>query len=127
MIVAIGNDTIRQRLFLSLLRQGERFVTARHPSAIIAPDVYKGAPVAPFCVYVTMGVAGADKLRLDERRQEKPGHIAAFEQLAAKAAAVTADYPDTEIVLLLITHHAHPGVLEAARERGIIVVQSFER
>jgi len=41
-IVAIGNNTIRQRLFESLRHQGEHFVTAQHPHAIIAPDVNIG-------------------------------------------------------------------------------------
>jgi len=71
-------------------------------------------------------LVGETKLRLDERRQGKSGHIAAFEQLVAKAEAVKTEYPDIEIVLVLITHFARPGVLEAAQERGIIVVQSFE-
>jgi len=70
-------------------------------------------------------LVGETKLRLDERRQGKSGHIAAFEQLVAKAEAVKTEYPDIEIVLVLITHFARPGVLEAAQERGIIVVQSF--
>ena len=71
-------------------------------------------------------LVGETKLRLDERRQGKSGYIAAFEQLVAKAEAVKTEYPDIEIVLVLITHFARPGVLEAAQERGIIVVQSFE-
>ena len=36
------------------------------------------------------------------------------------------EYPDEEIVLVLITHYARPGALAEARERDIIVVQSFE-
>ncbi len=71
-------------------------------------------------------IMGESKLRLDERRQGQAGDVAAFEQLAAKAEAVRTEYPDAEIVLVLITHYARPGVLEAARERDIIVVQSFE-
>jgi hypothetical protein len=31
-----------------------------------------------------------------------------------------------ELLLLLVTHHAHPGILQRAQERGILVVQSFE-
>ncbi|MBN2003059.1 MAG: acetyltransferase [Anaerolineae bacterium] len=38
-VVAIGNNAIRQRLFESLRHQGEHFVTAQHPRAIVAPDV----------------------------------------------------------------------------------------
>ena len=41
-IVAIGDNRTRQRLFETLYQQGERFVVARHPSAIVAPDVEIG-------------------------------------------------------------------------------------
>jgi len=63
---------------------------------------------------------------LDERRKGRLGHVAVFEQLAAKADVVQAENPGIEIVLVLITHHARPKVLEEAQEKGIIVVQSFE-
>jgi len=71
-------------------------------------------------------LVGETKLRLDERRQKKRGRKEVFEQLAAKAEAVASVYPDIEIVLLLITHFARPGILKQAEEAGIIVVQSFE-
>jgi len=71
-------------------------------------------------------IVGETKLRLDERRTGKLGQAEVFEQLAAKADVVQAENPGVEIVLVLITHHAHPRVLEEAQERGIIVVQSFE-
>jgi len=38
-IVAIGDNATRQRIFEKLRQQSERFVIARHPSAVIAPDV----------------------------------------------------------------------------------------
>jgi len=41
-IVAIGNNAIRKNLFEDLCQQGEQFIVARHPSAIIAPDVTIG-------------------------------------------------------------------------------------
>jgi len=71
-------------------------------------------------------IVGETKLRLDERRTGKLGQAEVFEQLAAKADVVQAENPGVEIVLVLITHHARPRVLEEAQERGIIVVQSFE-
>ncbi len=71
-------------------------------------------------------IVGETKLRLDERRRRESGEIAAFEQLEAKAAAVKAEYPNEEIVMVLITHYARPGALAEAQERGVIVVQSFE-
>jgi FlaA1/EpsC-like NDP-sugar epimerase len=36
-IVAIGNNRTRQKLFDSLAERGEQFVTVYHPSAVIAP------------------------------------------------------------------------------------------
>jgi sugar O-acyltransferase (sialic acid O-acetyltransferase NeuD family) len=39
LIVAVGNNRVRQRLFEGFQEQGERFVVARHPAAVIAPDV----------------------------------------------------------------------------------------
>jgi len=71
-------------------------------------------------------LVGETKLRLDERRKKKRGRTELFEQLAAKSEAVKKAYPDTEIVLLLITHFARPAILKQAEEQGIIVVQSFE-
>jgi sugar O-acyltransferase (sialic acid O-acetyltransferase NeuD family) len=41
-IVAIGDNGIRQRLFERLRSQGEQFIVARHPSAVVAPDVSIG-------------------------------------------------------------------------------------
>lgn len=41
-ILAIGNNTIRQTLYVALLAQGEQFAVACHPRAIVAPDVTLG-------------------------------------------------------------------------------------
>jgi acetyltransferase EpsM len=41
-VVAIGDNATRQRLFKTLGSTGEPFVVACHPSAIIAPDVELG-------------------------------------------------------------------------------------
>jgi sugar O-acyltransferase (sialic acid O-acetyltransferase NeuD family) len=46
LIVAIGDNSTRRNLFDRLLQQGERFVTARHPKAVIASDVRIGAGTA---------------------------------------------------------------------------------
>ena len=46
--------------------------------------------------------------------------------LERKADAVRAQYPDENVVLLLITHYARPAFLRKAEDLGIIVVQSFE-
>ncbi len=66
-------------------------------------------------------IIGEVKVRLEEGRRED-----ALEQLEEKARIVQEAYPGEELVLLLVTHHAHPGILQRARERGILVVQSFE-
>jgi sugar O-acyltransferase (sialic acid O-acetyltransferase NeuD family) len=42
-VVAIGNGRTRQQLFAWLQQQGEQFVIARHPTAVIAPDVEIGS------------------------------------------------------------------------------------
>jgi sugar O-acyltransferase (sialic acid O-acetyltransferase NeuD family) len=41
-IVGIGDNATRRRVFESLRDRGERLVTACHPSAVIAPDVQIG-------------------------------------------------------------------------------------
>ena len=42
LVVAVGDNTIRERLFLHFTGQGENMVNAIHPSAILAPDVVLG-------------------------------------------------------------------------------------
>ncbi|NOX62600.1 MAG: acetyltransferase [Chloroflexi bacterium] len=41
-VVAVGDNQTRRRLFARLSEQGERFVVARHPRTVIAPDVQIG-------------------------------------------------------------------------------------
>ncbi len=71
-------------------------------------------------------IVGEAKLRLDERRSGGEGVSAVFDQLADKVSVVKDKYPDVEVVPVLITHHARPSVMEEARKRGVIVIQSFE-
>jgi len=52
-IVAIGDNKVRQRLFLSLQAQGEQFAVAQHPRAVIAPDVTIG-PGSMICAGVVI-------------------------------------------------------------------------
>jgi sugar O-acyltransferase (sialic acid O-acetyltransferase NeuD family) len=42
-VIAIGDNVTRRRLFETLKSRGEHFVTAQHPSAVIAPDARVGA------------------------------------------------------------------------------------
>ncbi len=56
-------------------------------------------------------IVGEVKVRLEEGRRED-----ALEQLEEKARVVQEAYPGEELVLLLVTHHAHPSILQRARE-----------
>jgi hypothetical protein len=49
-----------------------------------------------------------------------------FKQLEKKISAVKKVYGDVEIVPLIVTHFAKESMLKKAKERGIIVVQSYE-
>ncbi len=71
-------------------------------------------------------IVGEAKSRLDERRKKKRGQKKIFEQLADKVEAVETEYPEVEIVQVIITHYARPKALKQAQNRGIIVAQSFE-
>lgn len=42
LLVAIGDNGTRKRLFEELRRGGEQFAVAKHPGAIVAPDVFLG-------------------------------------------------------------------------------------
>lgn len=42
LIIGIGANTTRRNLFARLSQQGERFIVARHPQAVVAPDVRIG-------------------------------------------------------------------------------------
>lgn len=62
LILAIGDNKTRQRLFQQLERQGERFASARHPAAVIAPDVPigRGAMICAGVVVNTGSMIGDD-------------------------------------------------------------------
>ncbi|MBU1345240.1 MAG: hypothetical protein KKD66_26820 [Proteobacteria bacterium] len=66
-------------------------------------------------------VVGEAKLRLDERRK-KPD---VFEELEEKVLAVKEEYKE-EVVRILISHYATKGFMEEARDKGVIVISSFE-
>lgn len=52
-VIAIGNNAMRRHLFVELEAAGERFFVARHPTAIVAPDVTI-APGAMLCAGVVV-------------------------------------------------------------------------
>jgi len=68
-------------------------------------------------------VVGEVKLRLDERRESKERDV--FKELNEKVAAVQEEYKE-EPVKILVTHYATKGFIKKAKEKGVIVVQSFE-
>lgn len=63
-IVAIGDNAIRQRIFEMLGQNGERMATARHPRAVIAPDVQiePGSMICAGVVVNTGSVVGANAI-----------------------------------------------------------------
>jgi hypothetical protein len=63
-------------------------------------------------------IVGETKLKLQS--------ISDLKQLNEKIKAVEKEHKGVEIVSLIITHYARPGVLERAEEKDIIVVQSYE-
>jgi sugar O-acyltransferase (sialic acid O-acetyltransferase NeuD family) len=61
-VVAIGRNETRERIFAALLARNERCVVARHPSAVLAPNVEIG-PGAMICAGVLVNTGsriGAD-------------------------------------------------------------------
>lgn len=68
-------------------------------------------------------IVGETKLRLEKKRDTKED---VFEELEEKILAIRKRYKEGEIVRLLVTHYATPKFIVEARERGIIVIQSFE-
>lgn len=63
-IIAIGDNRVRQRLFKELQAKGEQFAIARHPSAVIAPGVIinPGCMVSAGVVINTGSVIGANTI-----------------------------------------------------------------
>lgn len=70
-------------------------------------------------------IVGETKLRLDDRRKTKDERDV-FEELEEKVMAVREEYEGEEIVRVLITHYATKGFMMKSKEKGVIVVQSFE-
>ncbi|MEJ5227802.1 hypothetical protein [Thermodesulfovibrio sp.] len=68
-------------------------------------------------------IVGEAKLRLDEGRKD---FEKAFKELERKDRAVKSEYGDVETVKMIVTHFAKKNALKLAKERNIIVVQSFE-
>jgi chromosome segregation ATPase len=70
----------------------------------------------------TVYIVGETKLRLDDTKKRDD----VFKQLEKKISAVKKVYGDVQIFPLIVTHFAKESMLKKAKERGIIVVQSYE-
>jgi chromosome segregation ATPase len=70
----------------------------------------------------TVYIVGETKLRLDDTKKRDD----VFKQLEKKISAVKKVYGDVQIFPLIVTHFAKASMLKKAKERGIIVVQSYE-
>jgi len=70
-------------------------------------------------------VVGEAKLRLEDRKK-KGRKKDIFEELEDKVEAVRHQYKKQEIVRILVAHYATKGFLKKAKDRGVLVIQSFE-
>jgi chromosome segregation ATPase len=71
-------------------------------------------------------IVGEVKMRLESKKYKEEFEADIFDELEEKVEAVKAEYGDIEVVKILITHYASESFLKLAREKGVIVVQSFE-
>jgi sugar O-acyltransferase (sialic acid O-acetyltransferase NeuD family) len=64
LIVAIGDNLVRSKIFERATKRGARMTIARHPSATIAPDarVHEGSMICAGVVINTQAVIGADSI-----------------------------------------------------------------
>jgi len=67
-------------------------------------------------------IVGEAKVRLDDKKRRED----VFKEIEKKIRAVKSEYGDVEIISLIVTHFATKGFLKVAKERGIVVVQSYE-
>lgn len=71
-------------------------------------------------------IVGEVKMRLESKKYKEEFEADIFDELEEKVKAVKAEYGDIEVVKILVTHYASESFLKLAREKGVIVVQSFE-
>jgi sugar O-acyltransferase (sialic acid O-acetyltransferase NeuD family) len=83
-IVGIGQNSIRARIFQELARNNEQFVNAIHPAAVVAPDVQLGVGVVIMAgVVVNTGAVIGDNAILNTSCSvDHHGHIAPHAHLA---------------------------------------------
>jgi DNA repair ATPase RecN len=71
-------------------------------------------------------IVGETKLQLDERRGNRREEELVLSQLIGRTDLARRQYPDVEVVPVLLTHYARPAFLQRAQDQGVIVIQSFE-
>jgi len=74
-------------------------------------------------------IVGEVKLKIEERLEElkrKRGELDTFEELEEKVWAVKSEYKTDNVVKLLIAHYADKKFLNKAKDKQVIVIQSFE-
>jgi chromosome segregation ATPase len=71
-------------------------------------------------------IVGEVKMRLESKKYKEEFEADIFDELEERVEAVKAEYGDIEVVKILVTHYASESFLKLAREKGVIVVQSFE-
>ena len=122
---ALENDAYRM-LPAFLLREHGLRVTDRFVRTEIAGEEINFLAHAEKSDGTPVLIVGESKSRLDERRRTWQQADQVLDALGEKVAATANAHPDVEVVPLLVTHYARPAFLEAARARGVIVVQCFE-
>ncbi|MCC7162716.1 MAG: acetyltransferase [Anaerolineae bacterium] len=83
-VVAVGNNRVRETIVARFAGEGEHFVTVIHPSAIIAPDVLiaDGAMLCAGCVVNTGSVIGAHVIVNTASSIDHHNQIGAFAHVA---------------------------------------------
>jgi sugar O-acyltransferase (sialic acid O-acetyltransferase NeuD family) len=86
-VIAIGDNATRQRLYADLQSRGECFAIARHPRAVIAPDVFigPGSMIAANVVVNTGSVISANAILNTGSTVDHHNHIGAHAHIAPGA------------------------------------------
>ncbi len=84
LVVAVGDNATRRRLFLELWEQGARFADAVHPAAVVARDARLGAGVmvCAGAVVNTGSVVGDGVILNTASSVDHHNHIGAFAHIA---------------------------------------------
>lgn len=83
-VIAIGNNRVREQVVTRLANTGQTFVSVMHPSAIVAPDAFvaDGAMLCAGCVVNPGSVIGAHAIVNTAATVDHHNQIGAFVHLA---------------------------------------------